>query len=374
MPGMAALTWWARSIVFGAAGGLVGIVIAGVVTAYLDGRARKGVVREHRRGSRRNRDSGSGASTRGLAWVTAPGCTGKSCPGCPICAGPRVTSFAQAAAAASAAMRSLIGALGASPGGMPYGPPRPVAEPVIAWKHAYIEVDDSGVYFRGIGVSARYGVESVAECALNGHLEAAEMGMEHGPAPSRYCRCGFYAVKNNLDPFDPVNEGRYIPVGQVLLQVELYGRIIVHTQGYRAEKQRVLAVYSPRGHALGRCRAEKSRMDPMWNHTGYPSGQCDGPAVCWADDKPMCADHAMAHELRRCAGIGPISLQLATDVIPDLIPAPWHWIPDRCEMCGSGDPADRRIVLAGVMRDGAGNTAMERKVACINDDYHGSPE
>lgn len=54
-------------------------------------------------------------------------------------------------------------------------------------------------------------------------------------APAEACTCGFYAVR------DP-NE---LAASPVLIEVELFGRVIVYERGYRAERQRLLRVGLP---------------------------------------------------------------------------------------------------------------------------------
>lgn len=58
----------------------------------------------------------------------------------------------------------------------------------------------------------------------------------HKVIPDPHGTCGFYAVKDKKDADQSL----------LMLDVELYGRVIVHDKGYRAEKQRVLqAVLEP---------------------------------------------------------------------------------------------------------------------------------
>lgn len=56
----------------------------------------------------------------------------------------------------------------------------------------------------------------------------------HTYGPQLDCSCGFYALKESVKP----TEG-------IVLEVELYGTVIVCERGYRAERQRVLGVTLP---------------------------------------------------------------------------------------------------------------------------------
>ncbi len=62
----------------------------------------------------------------------------------------------------------------------------------------------------------------------------------HRP-PILDCACGFYAVNT----FDRVQREYGRMFGAVLLEVELFGKVIVHEYGYRAERQRILHVGLP---------------------------------------------------------------------------------------------------------------------------------
>jgi hypothetical protein len=104
------------------------------------------------------------------------------------------------------------------------------AEPIVAWKTADLVVDQEGVVRFQAGNGTHYGAEAVASC--HGYRDEEHLS----PDPTGGCRtCGFYAVMERPDVEDYY--------GDVVLQVELYGRVIRHTAGYRAEKQRVLAAW-----------------------------------------------------------------------------------------------------------------------------------
>jgi hypothetical protein len=98
--------------------------------------------------------------------------------------------------------------------------------------HMELMVDPARLYgqftVRGIVQSEHYRPADIAKCgALGEHL-----------APSPGCSCGFYAVSR--ERLQEVSDWRE---GSVVLKVALYGRVIRHQWGYRAERQRVLGVH-----------------------------------------------------------------------------------------------------------------------------------
>lgn len=150
-------------------------------------------------------------------------------------------------------------------------------EPIRAWKQARL-VYENGVYrFGGIGYThTRYGVEGAAECSAgegngwlsglfsqsysfqfttsSGGLISVPTKVEPKPAardkhaaPDAECRCGFYAL-----PDKPAPHPTY-----ACLEIELFGRVIEHERGYRAEKQRVLGATIARDAIAPTCQAKK---------------------------------------------------------------------------------------------------------------------
>lgn len=112
----------------------------------------------------------------------------------------------------------------------------------------------------------------------------------------------------------------------ILLHVQLFGRVLVCTHGYRAERQRVLTVWATRGQPLGNCSHEYAEDEPAWNMTGYPT-HCGSPSRCWADDRLLCVEHALA--VTPPLPDGTIPLRLATDVVPALMTdVEWRWFDD----------------------------------------------
>lgn len=128
-------------------------------------------------------------------------------------------------------------------------------EPIRALKAAYLDITTEGVafaplnQFQGNGKD-HYGPESTAEChcstngpygpysmalsfSLYGNFYGERTRLNH-QRPGHDTDCGFYAWKYH-HPF-PWQTGTW------LLETELYGRVIEHETGYRAEKQRVLRI------------------------------------------------------------------------------------------------------------------------------------
>ena len=114
--------------------------------------------------------------------------------------------------------------------------------PILAWKRAQIAWSLGGGYlFDGIGAGGRYGADAVATCHSpawtidTSRFWEPAIPVRNHSAPALECRCGFYALT------DPPSRNRL----HFLLSVELFGRVIVHEKGCRAEKQRVLQVTAP---------------------------------------------------------------------------------------------------------------------------------
>ncbi|MES1975718.1 MAG: hypothetical protein V4472_24945 [Pseudomonadota bacterium] len=102
------------------------------------------------------------------------------------------------------------------------------AEPITAWKRADIVCGEGTVTFSALSSDQRYAAVAEADC--NGDPDPGHLV----PDPTGGCRqCGFYAMD------DKTALGYHLG-GAVLLEVELYGRVIRHTSGYRAQHQRVL--------------------------------------------------------------------------------------------------------------------------------------
>lgn len=103
-------------------------------------------------------------------------------------------------------------------------PSRQQGEPIIGWRFARVVREHDGWRFAAlVNQYGTFAVEDEATCKI---------GRRHrAPAPG--CTCGFYAL-NEKPPL-----AVRATSGEWLLEVELYGRVIAHRLGYRAQYQRV---------------------------------------------------------------------------------------------------------------------------------------
>lgn len=119
-------------------------------------------------------------------------------------------------------------------------------EPITAWKQARLAFAGGRYYFRPLTSAggSGYGVDATAACERDDMYFAWRSALARGADPLRVerhtapaveCRCGFYALT------EPPAENPDL----CLLEVDLYGRVVVCEKGYRAEKQRVLSVTVP---------------------------------------------------------------------------------------------------------------------------------
>lgn len=158
--------------------------------------------------------------------------------------------------------------------------PRVIDEPIRAWKRAKVTREADGkLTFNGMSYG-KYGVEAVAKCEVNALYPTL---MSSHPAPDESCTCGFYAVKERPTPV----------AGYAVLEVELYGKVIPHKLGYRAEKQRVLSVT-----AVPSCEHQVTREVSSGLHSYPAMVPCDRKAPFTADGIALCSEHALKHPKR----------------------------------------------------------------------------
>lgn len=172
-------------------------------------------------------------------------------------------------------------------------------EPIRAWRGLRLCAERATVHLAPL--NGQYGIfkpEDRAIChAANDYLcrltysayanARYNLPVRH-EAPGTNCDCGFYAVKDESGC-----------QGGLHAEVDLYGRVIEHDYGYRAEYQRVMCVVIPRER--------------------YCAGGflCDQPPemVAWKGDGTMlttCAEHAASFE--RAATLGRIASRLGVEV------------------------------------------------------------
>ena len=155
--------------------------------------------------------------------------------------------------------------------------PRPGVDTIVAWKGAGLSKRDGKWQFSGYG-GRTYDIEAVAECAA---------GRDH-KAPDPKCDCGFYAV--------PANDHRLYSTG-LLLEVELYGRVMEGERGYRAEKMRVLSATAKDLSTFfrPRCYLAPNHSAYSWSSTEEGPEPCSGHAeyVCAKNGRAACALHML---------------------------------------------------------------------------------
>jgi hypothetical protein len=169
-------------------------------------------------------------------------------------------------------------------------------EPLHGVKAGRVAVLPSGVAFTALragqvtGSPVAYAPEAEMTC-LCGYAEqpafmgARRAGRWHERPEPKDGHCGFYAWK----------PGRPFPwtAGTWLLEVDLYGRVIEHEQGYRAQKQRVLRI-SP---------VPDSFCEPPFS-LSYQPGDGRVTAVCAACPPPQAPRHPVSVDrLRRLLNV-----------------------------------------------------------------------
>lgn len=92
--------------------------------------------------------------------------------------------------------------------------------------------------FGSVARNAEFGIDADATCGMFEDMYNISWGRYDHPAPDLNCSCGFYA----LPPDQP---STYSGDNYVNLLVELTGKVIVHSKGYRAEHQRVVECQLP---------------------------------------------------------------------------------------------------------------------------------
>ena len=116
-------------------------------------------------------------------------------------------------------------------------------DPIHAWRYAGgIEIVNGVVLFEAVYRNSNgvYTADDRAVCSTN-------VTHHWTMIPVEICTCGFYASKPSAVLDRSCFDAGYDSdddVPDVLLEVELYGKVIEATKGYRAQHQKILAVYS----------------------------------------------------------------------------------------------------------------------------------
>ena len=174
-------------------------------------------------------------------------------------------------------------------------PEREDDTPILAWKWARLDWNASGFAFIGIGrgKNHRYTGTAVAKCVgqsfnANWGGQTYSIGWDYSPsenahpAPHPDCSCGWYAL--NRQPTDDERQAGLVN-GHLLLDVEFFGRVIIHDQGYRAEKQKVLAAHAPSKCAFCAEPPSQAVIANGYNHK-------EGSSVAF-----RCADHVGPYDV-----------------------------------------------------------------------------
>jgi hypothetical protein len=143
--------------------------------------------------------------------------------------------------------------------------------PVHGSKAAWLVVrpSDLAVAFAAVGVPVRYGLDAHARCVTTGAHEA----------PALWCGCGLYALRSRAAATRLARRvRRRRGAVAAVLDVELTGRVLEATRGFRSQRQRVTQVT-----VGGRCVA--CGAAPSLLTAGHPSAPRRVPSVGpWADD------------------------------------------------------------------------------------------
>ena len=94
--------------------------------------------------------------------------------------------------------------------------------------------------FEGISFGGYY-LDGKAHCIRSGW---------HRP-PAHWCSCGFHAFKEKVDAYKLFNRVRNLD--KVFLVVDLFGQIVEHEYGFRAEEQIITKIYLPSNCQVKKC-------------------------------------------------------------------------------------------------------------------------
>ncbi len=111
-------------------------------------------------------------------------------------------------------------------------------EPILAVKRAHVRLSPEGdeATLTGLTAGSRYAVDATAHCPRG------------CPEPRPTCRCGFYAMRSDVESRNLPHEASWARRSEPLsvrLDVELSGVVLEYDLGYRAQRQRVIEVGIP---------------------------------------------------------------------------------------------------------------------------------
>jgi len=188
-------------------------------------------------------------------------------------------------------------------------------EPILAVKRAHVRLSPDGTEatLTGLTAGSRYAVDARAHCPRG------------CPEPRPTCRCGFYAMRSDVESRNLPNEATWARRADPLsvrLDVELSGVVLEYDLGYRAERQRVVEVSIP-----DRCVpcADQgvdrqasgliARPRRIGSHFGGGNPYVGDPSVrTWSELRSACLDHWESEPGWPALALGDLAELLGTTV------------------------------------------------------------
>ena len=179
-------------------------------------------------------------------------------------------------------------------------PTRQQVDTIRVFKLAKLVALDGAIRLQGVGSNAIYDVDAKAECHRSSMSLFSGFTLSFGEtaepkaheSPEVYCTCGFYGVphKTAKQVETDYSTRRYVRV-----EAELFGRVVRHEHGYRAERQRVISVTVPRKcRTLGPSLPDNSIS--LFGSSGPPEVACSHAPTGMRIDGglvvPTCDTHA----------------------------------------------------------------------------------
>ena len=151
---------------------------------------------------------------------------------------------------------------------------------IVGWKVARLQLAHDGtIRLGGVGLSHAYKIDDEAKHVARGWPDKFAGSVQDVPSPLHCGTCGFYATtKEHLRTLYHDYTDRV-----VTLEVELYGTVVEHEFGWRAQRQRILG-----GYVKSTCRDCGERATGLRHNeaTGmYPSCGTLNGQVTYADTR-----------------------------------------------------------------------------------------
>lgn len=166
-------------------------------------------------------------------------------------------------------------------------------EPIFAVKRAHVRLSPDGreATLTGLTAGSRYAIDARATCPRG------------CATPTPTCRCGFYAMRSDVESRQLPSEASWARRADPLsvrLDVELSGVVLEYELGYRAERQRVVEVGIP--DRCVPCAAagvdrQAAGLIARPRHIASPFGGAGNPYVGdptlrdWLELRSACLDH-----------------------------------------------------------------------------------